>query len=66
VDVRDRIEGVVDSDGKRATVGAERTGTFFHGFEKFGLGSGHWNEAGHKEAGKRIANFLCNTVESST
>jgi hypothetical protein len=45
---------------------AERTGTFFHGFEKFGLGSGHWNEAGHKEAGKRIANFLCNTVESST
>jgi hypothetical protein len=38
---------------------ADRTGTFLHGFPDTGLGHGHWNEAGHRIAGERIADFVC-------
>ncbi|MEO7539120.1 MAG: SGNH/GDSL hydrolase family protein [Pyrinomonadaceae bacterium] len=37
---------------------ADTTGTFLHGFDDQ-LGSGHWNEAGHKLAGELISQRLC-------
>jgi hypothetical protein len=36
---------------------ALRSHVFFHGFGK-ALGTGHWNEAGHRAAGERIAAWL--------
>jgi hypothetical protein len=33
---------------------ADRTGAFFHGFGRR-LGSGHWNQDGHREAGRSLA-----------
>lgn len=41
---------------------AENAGTFFHGFAETGLGTGHWNEAGHAAAGTALAKFLCENV----
>jgi hypothetical protein len=32
---------------------------YLHGFERSGLGRGHWNEAGHHLAGTLIAEHLC-------
>ena len=36
---------------------AEQRRVFFHGFGK-ALGTGHWNEEGHRAAGERIAAWL--------
>ena len=38
---------------------AERTGTYFHGFEQVGMGRGHWNAAGHAAAAELLARRLC-------
>jgi hypothetical protein len=38
---------------------ADRTGVFFHGFPKTGLGLGHWNAQGHAFAGQVIGRTLC-------
>ena len=32
---------------------------YIHGFENTELGTGHWNELGHRIAGERISAFLC-------
>jgi hypothetical protein len=37
--------------------------TFFHGFEP-NLGTGHWNEQGHKLAGQLIARWFCERADS--
>jgi hypothetical protein len=39
---------------------ADETGVFLHGFERTGLGTGHWNSNGHRLAGEIIADHLCN------
>jgi len=41
---------------------ADRTGVFLHGFPPDRLGVGHWNAAGHREAGRRIARVLCTAI----
>jgi len=38
---------------------AEKTGTYFHGFDNVGMGRGHWNAAGHRAAARIIARRLC-------
>jgi len=38
---------------------AESNNAYLHGFSNTRLGTGHWNEAGHRLAGKRIAKALC-------
>ena len=38
---------------------AEKSGAYFHGFERSGLGRGHWNAAGHRAAARIIAQRLC-------
>jgi hypothetical protein len=39
---------------------ADRSGTFFHGFERIGSkGAGHWNADGHRFAGRELARFVC-------
>lgn len=38
---------------------ARASGKFLHGFEKTGLGYGHWNAEGHERAGELVANALC-------
>jgi hypothetical protein len=40
---------------------ARASGKFLHGFEKTGLGQGHWNAEGHRRAGELIASSLCST-----
>lgn len=37
---------------------AERDQKFFHGFANSGLGTGHWNAAGHRLAGELIAQAI--------
>ena len=37
---------------------AEATGTYFHGFENFAIGKGHWNLAGHAFAAELLADEL--------
>jgi len=44
---------------------ARASGKFLHGFEKTGLGRGHWNGEGHKRAGELIANSLCPTRKTA-
>ena len=41
---------------------AQETGTYLHGFGDQ-MGSGHWNEAGHKLAGELISKRLCNAPQ---
>lgn len=41
---------------------AEREGVFFHGFPNTEMGLGHWNEAGHREAARVIAPWLCRVL----
>ncbi|MGP0127755.1 MAG: SGNH/GDSL hydrolase family protein [cyanobacterium endosymbiont of Rhopalodia musculus] len=38
---------------------ADKNNQFLHGFENTVLGSGHWNQLGHKLAGKLITNKVC-------
>lgn len=38
---------------------AAETGAFYHGFPNTIDGFGHWNEAGHRFAGERLATFVC-------
>jgi hypothetical protein len=38
---------------------AQKSGTYYHGFENVGLGRGHWNAEGHRAAAKIIARRLC-------
>jgi hypothetical protein len=38
---------------------------FLHGFEKTGVGLGHWNAEGHLRAGELIATSLCSTEGSA-
>lgn len=38
---------------------AEKSGAYFHGFERSGLGRGHWNAEGHRAAARIIARRLC-------
>ena len=38
---------------------AERSGDFMHGSENTEPGTGHWNGAGHRLAGRVIAEDLC-------
>jgi hypothetical protein len=38
---------------------AERERIFLHGFENTRLGSGHWNENGHRLAAELVAADLC-------
>jgi hypothetical protein len=38
---------------------AEQTGAYFHGFERSGMGRGHWNAQGHHVAAELIARRLC-------
>lgn len=38
---------------------AEQTGAFFHGFERTGMGRGHWNAEGHQAAATLIARKIC-------
>ena len=40
---------------------AERTGTYYHGFEQVGMGRGHWNATGHAAAADLVARRLCAT-----
>ena len=37
---------------------AEASGTYFHGFENFAVGKGHWNLAGHAFAAELLADEL--------
>lgn len=41
---------------------AQGHGVFLHGFENSGLGRGHWNQEGHRLAGKLIAEKLCSDI----
>ncbi len=38
---------------------AERDKVYFHGFANTRLGTGHWNEAGHRAAAELVAQRLC-------
>jgi hypothetical protein len=42
---------------------AERDRVYYHGFPNTALGTGHWNEAGHKIAGELLAAYLCEHPE---
>lgn len=44
---------------------ARSSGKFLHGFEKTGVGLGHWNAEGHLRAGELIATSLCSTEGSA-
>jgi hypothetical protein len=41
---------------------AESQHVFLHGFRNTPMGFGHWNEAGHEQAGRAIAARLCNML----
>jgi hypothetical protein len=41
---------------------AETHHVFLHGFQNTPMGFGHWNEAGHEQAGRAIAATLCNMM----
>jgi len=38
---------------------ADASGEYLHGFPNSGMGIGHWNEAGHRLAGDRVAAAIC-------
>lgn len=42
---------------------AVETGEYLHGFPNAELGRGHWNVAGHRQAGKLLAEFLCSQLQ---
>lgn len=39
---------------------AEERQIYFHGFENTRMGTGHWNAAGHRQAGELMAEFVAN------
>jgi hypothetical protein len=41
---------------------ADKTNVFFHGFPNTRLGTGHWNENGHRAAGGILARALCDAL----
>ena len=41
---------------------ADRTGVYFHGFANTEIGRGHWNEAGHAIAARRISAQMCQSL----
>lgn len=43
---------------------ADERKVFLHGFHNSGLGRGHWNQEGHRYAGKLIAEKLCANILS--
>ena len=45
---------------------AEREQLFLHGFHNSGMGTGHWNETGHRLAGTRLAIWLSGLTDRST
>lgn len=38
---------------------ADRDGVYFHGFANTKMGSGHWNEDGHRLAGQLLSETIC-------
>jgi lysophospholipase L1-like esterase len=61
-----RVAGVAKKSGLLAVTLApemqplaEQSGAWFHGFERSGLGRGHWNAEGHRAAARIIARRLC-------
>jgi hypothetical protein len=44
---------------------AETHHVFLHGFKNTPMGFGHWNEAGHQQAGRLIAEHLCQMITQS-
>src|SRR5438552_855158 len=44
---------------------AEAHHVFLHGFKNTPMGFGHWNEAGHEQAGRLIAAKLCQMMTQS-
>jgi len=45
---------------------AETQHVFLHGFKNTPIGFGHWNEAGHEQAGRAIAATLCNLMSANS
>ncbi len=41
---------------------AEKNGVFLHGFDTTNLGKGHWNNEGHRLAGKMITEYVCKNL----
>lgn len=41
---------------------AKKHNIYLHGFENLGIGGGHWNENGHKLAGKMISEKICSAI----
>lgn len=41
---------------------ADKTKVFFHGFPNTRMGTGHWNENGHRAAGEILARALCDAL----
>ena len=41
---------------------AQEHNVFLHGFENSGIGIGHWNQEGHRLAGKLIAEKSCSDI----
>jgi len=44
---------------------AESHRVFLNGFNAANLGTGHWNETGHRLAGETIAADLCKSAEAN-
>ncbi|HJU11877.1 MAG TPA: hypothetical protein VJ728_13425, partial [Candidatus Binataceae bacterium] len=44
---------------------AEAHHVYLHGFKNTPMGFGHWNEAGHEQAGRAIAARLCEMMTAS-
>ena len=45
---------------------AEKNQLFLHGFDNTGMGTGHWNETGHRLAGQRLAVWIGELMESAS
>ena len=43
---------------------ASRDGVYLHGFKNTVMGQGHWNEAGHRLAGKLMSDDLCELLSA--
>lgn len=45
---------------------SQRTGEFLHGFENTKMGTGHWNENGHRMGGHLISDEICKMILPSS